>query len=235
MVLTRIGYTSFRTAALAGVVLAAACNDGGLTANGEAGSVQVTAARTAGAALVTSLALAPAGGSESSAAIDLANVASLQVEITAIQFLPILEDEASEAAWIELAVGDPVTPVIIDLVALPVEGASPLVIAAGSVAPGEYGMVRLITGNAWIQFHEPFTVGQTEFAAGELLPIVTIPSGPQTGLKTDIAFTVEADVGGNALEVALLFDTDTSLRNAAATGNGRVIVNPVLRARVEQD
>ncbi len=68
------------------------------------------------------------------------------------------------------------------------------------------------------------TVGQATFAA-DSTHAVRIPSAENTGLKTDIAFTVEADT-----DVNLLFSPDATFQNVTATGNGQVILAPVIKA-----
>jgi hypothetical protein len=157
--------------------------------------------------------------------LDRDNVLSLTVVVTAIEFLPVFEGDSTEdgGGWISLELSEPVE---LDLLALPTEGESPLVIAAGNVEPGDYRNVRLLIGDATIVFDQPFSIGLAEFDGEHP---VTVPSGAQTGLKTDIAFTVEADGDGNPQDLNLLFDPGITFLNAIATGNGTVILTPVLR------
>jgi len=161
--------------------------------------------------------------------LDRDNVLSLTVVVTQIEFLPTVEgdDGEGDASWITLELPEPIE---LDLLALPTEGESPLVIAAGSVEPGEYRNVRFLIGAATIVFDEPFTVGIAEFDGEHL---VTVPSGTETGLKTDIAFTVEADEDNNPQELNLLFDPEVTFLHATATGNGTVVLTPVMRTAVE--
>ena len=153
--------------------------------------------------------------------IDASNVMSLTVEITSIQFLPAVADDGADDAgsWISLTI----VPVDIDLMALPTDGEPPLVIAAGSVPAGDYRSVRLFVGNAMIVFEGAISVGRAMFAQA-VDHAVTIPSGAETGLKTDLAFIVDGST-----DVNLLFDEGATFQNATATGNGTVILSPVLR------
>jgi hypothetical protein len=206
----------------------AACTEGLGTGTGE---VRVTLAEAAGSG-----AAAAFGGSvvfDGAAAllgsIPRDTVASLTVTVTSIQFLREGADSADDSpGWISLDLGAPVT---LDLVALPSEGVSPLVIAAGSVEAGTYTMVRLFVSSASIRLKGDVTIGQAIALQGGVDYPVTIPSGAQTGIKTDVSFTVEAGSDGTATDVGLLFDASTTFANVTATGAGSVILAPVLRAR----
>lgn len=112
--------------------------------------------------------------------------------------------------------------------ALPTSGESPLVIAAGQVPVGDYRMVRLVTSGATIYFNTTVQVGPAIFDPDTGYD-VTIPSGSETGLKTDATFTVAAAEGGNPTEVSLLFDEGTTFKNVTATGSGKVMLSPVIR------
>lgn len=74
-----------------------------------------------------------------------------------------------------------------------------------------------------IVFDIDVSVGGFTLAAGDSHP-VTIPSGEQTGLKTDLAFVVDGSTTVN-----LFFDEDATFRNVTATGSEKVILTPVLR------
>ena len=165
------------------------------------------------------------------APLDPANIQSLTVLVTAIQVRRVGDEENGEGEgeaggpWIELELEEPVE---LDLLALPTEGDSPLVIAAGALAAGDYAGVRLFIGEATMVLSESVSIGQAfTYEAGEPLDVF-IPSADQTGLKTDLAFTV-AD-GEEPSAVNLLFDPDATFVNIALTGNGMVILAPVIRA-----
>ena len=191
------------------------------------GNVQVTmqkiASATATQALVDGFASAADG---SYGSIDAGDVMSLTMQLDSIQFL--LAD-ANGGGWITLVLAvdpeaDPVVldPVELDLKALPTDDA-PLTIAVGDLTRGSYQSVRLFVSGAMIVFDIEVSVGGFTLAAGDSHP-VTIPSGEQTGLKTDLAFIVDASTTVN-----LFFDEDATFRNVTATGSEKVILTPVLR------
>ncbi|MEJ2237371.1 MAG: DUF4382 domain-containing protein [Gemmatimonadales bacterium] len=139
----------------------------------------------------------------------------------------VTEDECEAGGWQSLTVEnqDP-----IDFMALPTEGQPPIIIAAGTVAVGEYDHVRLFVTDEVIVFLESFTVGQVTYDADVEID-VEIPSGAHTGIKTDLAITVAADGEGNVQDVGLLFDPDATFNGVVATGSGTIKLPPVLRAR----
>ncbi len=204
--------------------VAAACGpDAGIEPAAGSGQVTVTLARTN--------LLASAAGAEAQAGLNLANVSSLVVEILAVQVRRAEPDPEEgepptdgDGEWIALTLE---TPVELDLLAVPVEGEDPpLVIASGLLEAGDYDGLRLIVGAATITFVEPFTVGQSTFEGEHA---VTIPSGAQTGLKAQVAFTVTGEEGDDVDIVGILFDQGATIGNAVATGSGKVIVTPVLK------
>lgn len=183
-------------------------------------TMQKIASETATRALADGFA-SVAGGSY--APIDAGNVTSLTMQVDSIQFLLAVEDGVEDSGgWITLVLaGDVVT---LDLASLPPAFAAPLVIAVGDVDPGSYQSVRLFVSDAEIMFVEDVSVGQATFDKAPEIHAVTIPSGAQTGLKTNMAFIVDGST-----DVNLLFDEGTTFQNATATGNGTVILSPVLR------
>lgn len=209
---------------------AAACADGTVTApenvGAGAGHLTVVMQRAGGPAVGGSwlAGLAEVGMGR----IEASDVASLRITITDIQFLPVddgqMGDGMNEHGWRSLSV----EPVELDLMALPVEGEVPLVLASGMVDAGDFRMARLFVSDAIIVLEEPVTVGNTTYDAGEPGHSVTIPSGLQTGLKTD--FDVNVTVDGDT-EVLLVFDPDATFKNVTATGNGKIMLAPVLRSR----
>jgi len=166
------------------------------------------------------------GGGSFTAAIDPDTVETLTIRITSIEVLPEGSDEADDAGWVELK---PVEPVLLDLMALPAEGESPLVIASGEAGVGSYSNVRLLTDGASISFKGPISLGPAFTLAGGEVHQVDIPSGAETGIKTGASFTVDAN--GTANDVNLLFSSGATLQNIAATGNDTVLLAPVIRER----
>lgn len=159
--------------------------------------------------------------------IDKHDVESLVVTVTEIQFLPKNESGDDDAMWESLLIERAVD---LDLMALPTEGDSPIVIASGEVEVGDYRMVRLFVGDATIMLNTAISLGQAiTFDAGEPGHEVMIPSGTETGIKTDAEFSVIADT-----DVNLLFDPASTFLNVTATGNGQVILAPVIRALVTE-
>lgn len=230
----------------AGVVFAS-CGDTTSVAPG--GAVQVTLWRASAATVQSASPLISVGvDAEAGGPIDPTNVRCLLVEITGVHLSPVPPDNSDpnadpneDTGWVRLDV----EPVVIDLVDLPMEGeeGEGFVIAFDPDVPaGDYRRLRFITGdNNSIYFREGFRVGQAEYQSNpDLDPDgdpcqngdpVKVPSGPQTGLKTDIALTVPDLVDGETRVVESFFDESTTVRNAVATGSGTVNLTPVLRSR----
>ena len=189
------------------------------------GNVRVTMQKIASATATQALVDGFASSADGSyPPIDLTNVMSFAVEVTSIEFLLV----GADGPWISFGVD----PMDLDLMALPPAFAAPLVIADGPVAGGEYHMVRLLVSGGTIVFNAEVSVGQATFDLRADGYDVTIPSGTQTGLKTDLAFTV---VAGGSSDVNLVFDPDATFQNATATGSGKVILAPVLRSLTSGD
>jgi hypothetical protein len=172
------------------------------------------------------------GGQGSAVVVSKDTVLSLTVEVTEIQFLP-KEAEAQagdDGVWISLSLAQPVP---LDLMTLPTEGQSPLVIASGEVPVGSYGDVRLFVENAQIVFKGDINLGVAFGFEGGVAYPVEIPSGPETGIKTDAEFSVTADAEGNVNDVHLLFSPTATFLNVSGTGTGEVILAPVIRSRPE--
>lgn len=161
-------------------------------------------------------------------AIPADTVASLEVTISDVSYLAEGDDEDTESAWQTLALPAAVT---LDLMALPTEQAGSIEIASGSVPVGSYRKVRLIAGEGEIVFKGPLSLGGGADFEGATVYTVTIPSGLQTGIKTDVEFEVTEGEGGTANAAYLVFDPDATFLNITATGTGGVILNPVLRAK----
>lgn len=187
-------------------------------------AVRVALRRAAAPDLGASSAVPTALEAESAALIDLENVLALTVLVVRVEVLPVGTDEDTQGGWVSLDLAEAVP---LDFLALPFEGESPLVIAAGELAAGDYAMLRLFVQEATIVFDQPFTVGMVTYEGEH--PVV-IPSGDETGIKTDVAFTVATTGDGEPLDVGILFDAEATIQAADATGDGTVILAPVLRA-----
>lgn len=224
---------ALRTAGIALIV-------GGLAACGDAGpgdveNIDIQMQRTDQMVMhVTAGWFASVAGTAGSAVvISPDTVASLIIRVTDIEFLPAEQEgnEEDDGAWIRLALPDTVE---LDLMTLPTEGESPVVIASGAVPEGDYSNVRLFVDGATIEFNGPISLGAAFTFDGGVAHDVTIPSGAETGLKTDASFSVTADAQGNVNDVNLLFSTGSTFQNVNGTGTGEVILAPVIRGNSAQ-
>ena len=215
--MARVGVLALTTAVAAG------CDHLGIDGNGNVRvTIQKIASETASSALADGFASVADGSSKP---IDAGNVTSLTMQIDSIQFLLAVEEGVEDAGgWITLVLaGDVVT---LDLASLPPAFEAPLVIATGEVDAGSYQSVRLFVSDAEIVFVEDVSVGRAIFDKAPQIHAVTIPSGAQTGLKTNMAFIVDGST-----DVNLLFDEGATFRSATATGSGIVILSPVLGSK----
>ncbi len=216
---------------LAGTVLVtaftAACSDQGPEATGD---IDITMQQTDAilAQVVGDWSASIVGAGAAMVQISPDTVEHLAIRITTIEMLPQGRDEAESGAWVTLELG---SPVIIDLTDLPTEAESPLVIASGTVEVGDYANIRLFTDSAAIRFAGPISLGAAEDFNPGVAYLVDIPSGDQTGINTDITFTVEADADGTENDVGLLFNAGSTFQNVSATGTGGVMLTPVIHER----
>jgi hypothetical protein len=89
----------------------------------------------------------------------------------------------------------------------------------------------MIVADASIYFNNMISVGNQTYDV-DMEYAVDVPSGAQSGLKTDVSFTVEADPAtADPLAVNVLFDPDMTFNNVTATGSGRVKLTPVIKTR----
>ena len=217
----------------AAVAVAGACADSTGSSVGM-GSVEVTMQQvSAPMAQVADLFLSPTGAT---AKVDKEKVDSLFIWVTSIGFLQVDSTEADttddgeeeEYPWIWM---DLDSVVRIDLMALPSETDSAVVIGDGSIPAGDYRKLRMIVADASVFFNEMISVGNTAYDM-DMEHRVDVPSGAQSGLKTNASFTVEADsVTAQPLGVNVLFDPDMTFNKVTATGSGRVKISPVLKVR----
>jgi hypothetical protein len=134
--------------------------------------------------------------------------------------------EEREFGWTDLAVvGDG----HLDLMHLPDSAAGGLPIATDSLPAGTYRHVRLFITNPMIYFDSLIvTPAGDTLQPGVGYPVI-FPSADSTGaaIKTDDPFTVPA-VGDT---VQMVFDRDDTVRHIIITGDGKIIVPPVMRFR----
>ncbi len=153
--------------------------------------------------------------------VAVANVDSLFITFTSISFKPVgTEDDSTDGGWQSVTLPAPVT---VDLLALPSDSDSAVVIAAGTLVEGDYEQLRFIVSASSIFFNTTLNVGNQVFDPDTEYE-VTVPSGSTSGLKTDLTLSLS-----DSTEVNLLFSPVATLNDVTATGSGKVILKPVLR------
>ncbi len=164
-----------------------------------------------------------------SGSLDPDTVASLTMTVTAIQFLEGASgDGITNTSWVDVTLP---TPVTLDLMALPTDVESPLVLASGSVPVGPYRHLRLYVQDAEIVFTGPIVIGQAATFDGATPYPVVIPSVDETGINTDVEFTVIADDVDVPLDVSLLFSLEATFANATTNGADTVMLTPIIAAQ----
>jgi len=209
------------------VAFASACSD---STGVETGTVNVTLQQADAAVLqIVDGWYASVTGTQIS--LDPDTVASLTITVTRLEFLVGASGDgiSDNTSWTGFTLP---TPVEVDLMDLPTEGASPLVIAAGNVPVGDYRHVRLYVSDATIEFTGPIEIGQAQVFDEGTPHVVEIPSVEQTGITTDVTFTVLADDVGDPTDVHLLFSPDATMANVTANGMGNVMLTPIISAAV---
>jgi len=161
-------------------------------------------------------------------AISPDTVASLTLRFIDVAYLPTDGSEGTESAWQTLTLPDTVT---LDLMDLPTEQEGSVEIASGSVLVGSYKMVRLMVSGGEIVFKGAISLGGAASFKPDTAYSVTIPSGAQTGLKTDVSFEVTEGENETANAAYLVFEPGATFQNVTVTGSGGVTLNPVLRSK----
>ena len=199
----------------------------------ETAEVRVTMSRQGPAVAPQAVAEWFASAAGLQARIDLETVDSLMVTLDRIEFLPAVQDDEDEngengenGGWQSLDVED----VRFDLLALPATDETGLVLVIGELPVGDYRNVRLFVSDVMVWFNTPIQIGAAFTYDADVGYEVVVPSGDQTGIKTDQGFSVPVE----GADVALVFDENATLANVTATGNGKVILAPVLRVKNEQ-
>ncbi len=203
----------FGVVALAALALAA-CDDDGVTGVDGDADLQIRMASDGSPA--------GAGLPLSSQMVAGPNQAPLHLDVVESIILPIGSVEAHQegGGWVEIgAVNDDV-----DLLALPVEG---IVLVGGDVPEGEYDRLRFfLSGQPTVVLRETVRVGRTTYEAGA--NPLRIPSVDQGGFRVAADF----EVGGDEGEIlTLVVDEDATLGHVTATGNGTLMIAPVLTVR----
>ena len=127
------------------------------------------------------------------------------------------EDEGN--GWFTLAV---VSGGRIDLMHLPTDSANGIVLASGEIPPGTYTRATLDIAEGWLWLNTPFVTPQGDtLPAGQAIPVI-VPSGR---IHAPVQFVVPEGGG----DIPLVFDPAQTLSRIVVTGDGRVILIPVLR------
>ncbi len=132
--------------------------------------------------------------------------------------------EESEAGWTSLNISGSGH---LDLMHLPDSTSGGLMIATDSLPAGTYRHVRIFVTTPLIYFDTTIVTPAGDTLMAHTGYPVKIPSADSTGavIKTDESFTVPA--GGSA-SVSLYFDRDDTARHIILTGDGTIIVPPVM-------
>jgi hypothetical protein len=212
----RLTYQVLGLITLAGP-LVLGCSDS--TGLGDPAPISVTLQQASSAGAPSLQIRSPEGAS---AVITLADVDSLNVRVTRVEALPVVnQGDSTDGAWQSV---DVVGSGFLNLVKLPTVGG--IVVGADSVPSGDYGNLRFFMEDMTIWFNKQIPVGQILFMPNTPYT-VTLPSGTQSGLKTKATFTIP-DGGG---QVSIVFDGSATLANLTVVGTGAVIAAPVLRQK----
>jgi hypothetical protein len=136
--------------------------------------------------------------------------------------------EEREFGWVTL----PVDSEHLDLMHLPDSAAAGIPVAKGPLTPGKYRHVRLFIVNPMIYFDSLIVTPAGDTLKADVGYPVVFPSADSTGavFKTDDPFVVPTT--GDT--VKLFFDRDDTVRHIIITGDGKIIVPPVMRFRHER-
>jgi hypothetical protein len=117
----------------------------------------------------------------------------------------------------------------LDLLALPTDSTSGLVLASGSLPVGEYGAARLIVSSAKIWFDTTITTSAGFTFQPNTAYDVKLPMRRDSimGIMTNAGFTLST--GG--ADVVLGFDPNTTIGGAGVNAAGEIVIRPVLKPR----
>ncbi len=118
----------------------------------------------------------------------------------------------------------------LDLVHLPTDSTHALILASGTVPPGDYGAARLLLKDATVYFDTTVTLTDEDSTVFTFKPdtgySVKFPRMEQKfGFVTNAGFTIPQG-GGN---VDLIFDAGLTVTGLRANDSGQVMIRPVLR------
>lgn len=115
----------------------------------------------------------------------------------------------------------------LDLLALPTDSTSGLVLASGTLPVGEYGAARLIVSSAKIYFDTTITTSAGFTFQPNTAYDVKLPMRRDSimGIMSNAGFTLSA--GG--ADVVLSFDPNTTIGGAGVNAAGEIVIRPVLK------
>jgi len=128
-----------------------------------------------------------------------------------------------EWGWVQL----PIDSARLDLIHLPDSASAGIPVATGTLPAGRYRHVRLFIVNPLIYFDSTLVTPAGDTLKGGVGYPVIFPSADSTGaiFRTDDPFVVPA--AGDT--VSLYFDRDDTVRHIIITGDGKIIVPPIMR------
>jgi len=121
--------------------------------------------------------------------------------------------------WDELAV---VSGGRVDLLHLPLEGSAGIVVATGSITPGEYRGVRLLLDSAFIVLNTAVVS-----PSGDTIPagVVRVTGLPPMGVMIPVTVTVPESGG----DIAIVFDNAQTFAAALVNPRNEVVLLPAMR------
>lgn len=198
--------------ALGALTLATACAEPGAPDDGLV-PVRVTLQRAGGAATAETVNGLLASVVSAQGVVDPGNIEAFTAQLDAV------EVHTQGSGWVDADI----TPGPIDLLDLPTAGDPAILLGMVDVEPGKC-KVRLFISSLTIRLFDDVTVGQQTFPGGtDITTDIKVPSGGQTGLKA--RGVCELDGG---TDLTLVFDEGSTLGKIVATGNGTIIVTPVI-------
>ncbi len=201
--------------ALGAAVLLAGCGSDSLGVDARNAGTLAVHLREAPSALIVDGALFSTQARE--------DVAEVLVTVTAVAALRAGANEDDESRWVRVPVDPAVT---IDLMNLPTNPGSALLLNRGALSAGSYRNLRLHVSDATIEFARDVNVGPRTWVMGVQHPL-RIPGPADTRIMIPGAsFQI---VEGEETGIDLVLQAGTSVQSIAATPNF-VLMAPVLLA-----
>lgn len=166
------------------------------------------------------------------------SIASLNVEVTAIEVHRVGTEEAEDPGangsgpWIRIDL-TPAGGEEVDMLSLAEtnEISSGFQVAVEAVPAGTYNLLRLFFSGVSLSLLEDTVIDGVPYEANTDLPLeIRVPSGDQTGILVQTG-SFEVPEGGTA-GILVIFDAASSLKNVTSNANG-ISVTPVMEADVQ--